>query len=156
MNKEEIQIQIQKFSEELYKRGYDDGQKDWHNLEEEREKAYKKGLEEGWKTAEKYAEMSEKEYCKYTGRIYKHGKLGHISVFEAVRRIKEFNTDEIKVGDEIEYDSVKFVVLQITPLYFDGITVSGTGMSVGRSNMPNIKKTGRTFYDVFGEKSNNE
>lgn len=53
MNKEEIQIQIQQFSEKLYERGYDDGQKDWHNLDVERDKAYKKGLEDAWEAAKK-------------------------------------------------------------------------------------------------------
>lgn len=53
MNKEEIQIQIQQFSEKLYERGYNDGQKDWHNLDVERDKAYKKGLEDAWEAAKK-------------------------------------------------------------------------------------------------------
>lgn len=53
MNKEEIQIQIQQFSEKLYERGYDDGQKDWHNLDVERDKAYKKGLEDAYEATKK-------------------------------------------------------------------------------------------------------
>lgn len=111
MNKEEIQIQIQQFSEKLYERGYSDGQKDWHNLDVERDNAYKKGLEDAWEAAKKIilgvnnGGLTDSEIEKIFNKNYV-GVLVENTAAEVVNKIQEYersNHDAESAGQLMDF-----------------------------------------------------
>lgn len=95
MTTKEIEIQIHQFAEMMYKTGYEDGQKDWHDVDEEREKAYNKGLNDAWECARKIFQ---------TSRGYSHDEINEIygtrlraldlTPSEAIAKIKEYEEEQ--------------------------------------------------------------
>ena len=96
MTTKEMEIQIHQFAEMMYKTGYEDGQKDWHNVDVERDKAYKKGFEDAWECARKIMQLPNDTQ-----------ELFYLSAEEAIAKIKEYEEYEeeqknkIKLWDEV-------------------------------------------------------
>lgn len=117
MTTKEMEIQIHQFAEMMYRTGYEDGQKDWHNVDEEREKAYKQGLNDAWDCARKIVQ---------TSRGYSHDEINEIygtrlrafdlTPSEAIAKMQKYEEAEQKI---LKSCDIKFRVGDIVILNRD-------------------------------------
>lgn len=116
--------------------------------------AYQRGLEDAWEAARKVGHCKLwDDYTKDTGKpsVCTVAVLDHYTAYEAIEKLKAYEEkqkadDEIKVGDEVDWNGYSIVV---TRLFNDGGAdwCNGIGKD-GRTFLvleKNVIKTGRHF-----------
>lgn len=137
-----------------YSKGYKDGQDiEQSNAiatkEEIAKMEYERGLNAAWECARKLWSMS-----PYKRAEIFHDKnciLEH-TASKAIQMIKEYEekkkADEIRVGDEVDHDGLKCVVVKV---WQDCIcTISQVGTTPSYTDKSVLKKTGRHFNAIEG------
>ena len=139
-----------------YKQGYKDGYEEGHHYGEIDgvmnvqidEVSYQRGLNDAWECARKIWSMSAYERAEIFHD--KNCMLEH-TASEAIQMIKEYEEkgktdDEIKVGDEVDHDGLKCVVVKV---WQDCIcTISQVGTTPSYTDKSVLKKTGRHFDQI--------
>lgn len=124
----------------------------WFNEEnkEQNMKTYEDGLNEAWKTARKIACAINTGGDSWTTveKIFDSLSISNIlctnTASEAIAKIKEY--EENKVGDEVEYNNEKGIILEFDD---DSATImKPSGRTVIVYNKGIIKKTGRHFSQI--------
>lgn len=146
-----------------YKQGYKDGYEEGHHYGEidgvmnvqTDEVSYQRGLEDAWECVKKityekteggfdFRELKE----IFNGRILLLEILQNYSATKAIKKIRKYEEsqktdDEIKVGDEVDHDGLKCVVVKV---WQDCIcTISQVGTTPSYTDKSVLKKTGRHF-----------
>lgn len=154
---EGIQKQLNECAVNAYDWGYKQGQKD---MEQDTmailENGKMMGRVEAWECCRKlFATMPEKDIEQAFYAEWHNGgfnALMNLDVTDAIRRIEEYEKkkkdDEIKVGDEVDHDGLKCVVVKV---WQDCIcTISQVGTTPSYTDKSVLKKTGRHF-DAIAE-----
>ena len=149
---EGIQKQLNECAVNAYDRGYKQGQKD---MEKDTmailENGKMTGRVEAWECCRKlFATMPEKDIEQAFYTEWHNGgfnALMNLDVTDAIRRVEEYEKkkkdDEIKVGDEVDHDGLKCVVVKV---WQDCIcTISQVGTTPSYTDKSVLKKTGRHF-----------
>lgn len=148
-----------------YKQGYKDGYEEGHHYGEIDgvmnvqidEVSYQRGLEDAWECVKKityekteggfdFRELKE----IFDGRILLSEILVNYSATKAMKKIREYEekqkVDEIRVGDEVDHDGLKCVVVKV---WQDCVcTISQVGTTPSYTDKSVLKKTGRHFDQI--------
>lgn len=112
-------------------------------FEEESNKTYEDGLKEAWELARDIICEPDKR-SKIFGVDIASAILKNYTVMQAIAKVKE--NEERKVGDEVEFNSNKGVILEFDE---DSTTImKPSGRTVIVYNKGIIKKTGRHFQQI--------
>ena len=141
---------INYIAEEAYRDGYDHCEKEMRDHAGE---SYQRGLDDAWKAARKIVTWPDRSLVNSDTFDLDHGEsiFTKYSASEAIAKLKAYEEkqkadDEIKVGDEVKWNSDLIVV---TRLYedggfdwCDGISNDGRAFHILGKN---VRKTGRHF-----------
>ena len=143
--------------------GYKDGQETLVNayemkdiLEDAKKAEYIRGLNDAWEMVRKIIEpvydggYSFDVLHQIFGESAIRSILKHNTAPEAIAKIKEYEDKqdaEIKVGDEVNWQGIKSVVVRISHDYIYTLTESG-GTQIYHHTDTEFIKTGRTFPQV--------
>jgi len=142
-----------------YKRGYIDGQSNGYEFTEKFAiEEYERGLNDAWECAKKISlsvvdgGLSANEIEDIFGCSFYYVPKAYTPL-EAIAKIKEYKkrkqeNDEIKIGDEVMYDSKQYI---ITAIANGGHTLMLLGLGGGymiRAIPKAITKTGRHFPQI--------
>ena len=151
--------------DDAYHRGLAEGKKAFDLLDAERDAEYQRGLDDAWEAARKVGHCKLwDDYTKDTGKpsVCAVAVLDHYTAYEAIAKLKAYEAiaklkayeekqkadDEIKVGDEVEWEGVNFTVLRVfTPKgcyeQCDGFDCDGNGYT--NILTKDVTKTNRHF-----------
>ena len=109
-----------------------------------KQEAYQKGLSDAWDAARKIAKLNTDEQKRLFGCFGIYFVAHEFSASEAIEKIRQYEQEEIKVGDEVDDGVANLVVLEINE---DG-TVKGFADDGSIINAVPRKKTGRHFPEI--------
>lgn len=112
-------------------------------------KTYEDGLNDAWEAARKIGSADSYKWGELE-EIFGNGSVGyildHLTASEAIDAIEKYESERIKVGDEVKYRSVVGVVLEHD---YDSTSVMKTnGNIIVIYNKQDLKKTGRHFPQI--------
>ena len=90
---------LEQVRKEAYKNGYDAACKDI-DVKSKINAAYRKGLEDAWEAARKIDHMSDEDIKNVFGCGFS-AVFETIGASEAIEKIRQYEQEEIKVGDEV-------------------------------------------------------
>ena len=147
---------MEQIREEAFKNGYDTACKDI-DVKSKTNAAYRKGLEDAWEAARKIVLSREDGgMFDYEGRkaVFGCGNYMALKMFlapEAIEKIRQYEQkqEEIKVGDEIEWNGENYVATYIhcDNEYVDALDCSD-GSVCDNLSIKAVKKTGRHFPEI--------
>ena len=146
-------LSLNEIYDEAYAQGFEDGSKDKAaycelNFNHGVNKGYEDGLNAAWECIRKIWSMSAYERAEIFHD--KNCVLEH-TASQAIQMIKEYEEkgktdDEIKVGDEVDHDGLKSVVVKV---WQDCVcTISQVGTTLSYTDKSVLKKTGRHFDEI--------
>lgn len=138
--RDEVMNGIENRVRQAYNAGYKVGANDSDRLSS----PYHKGLEEAWECAKKIYNMSAEKIIAIFGSC---SNWVDFTAEEAIKKIKEYENNEIRVGDEVYLldENRKSVVTCVADNYAVMITQKGK-WSV--ENVKKIHKTGKHFDEI--------
>jgi RNA-binding protein YlmH len=114
------------------------------------EEAYNKGLEDAWELARKIYEMKSKEFDKVFRDVHYVDVFYHFTPQEALAKLEAYEKgqNEIKVGDVVEQNEQKFVIIFVNNEFVNGIDENGRFSHI---SIENCEKTGKhiDLTDIF-------
>lgn len=112
-------------------------------------KTYEDGLNEAWGAARKIG-SADGYKCGELEEIFGSGSVGYIldylTASEAIDAIEKYESERIKVGDEVKYRSVVGVVLEHDDNSTSVMKTNGNVSTI--YNKRDLKKTGRHFPQI--------
>lgn len=131
--------------EDAFKNGYDAACKDI-DVKSKINAAYRKGLEDAWEAARKIDHMSDEDIKNVFGCGFS-AVFETIGASEAIEKIRQYEQEEIKVGDEVEARTGKAVIIEVLR---NGKTVRYmySNASTGVNDLRNLTLTGRYFPEI--------
>ena len=148
---------LDKALEEAYQNGYDEAQLIYQNPNAESD--YQRGLDDAWEAAKKlFSEMSNTEINLLFPQEWNNGGFKALMALhpqDAIDRIKAYEeqqkADEIKVGDEVEWEGEKIIVTQIFTPNLQKTQLHGIGSNgcvYYAILIEDVKKTERHFPQI--------
>ena len=136
---------LEQVRKEAYEQGYYIGYSKYLN------RSYEDGLKDAWETARKIAELDTDEQKKLFGCFGISFVAHEFSAHEAIEKIRQYEQEqeEIKVGDEVDWNGDRYVVtyIDVDETYVDVIDCS-CGSVCDRLAIKGITKTGRHFPEI--------
>jgi len=153
--KKNIMYNLDTIFDKGYDQGFKDGSKDKAaycelNYNHGVNKGYEAGLKDAWNAARKIAER-EDDMRNCFHDISPAEIFGKYSALECMTKIKEYEenqkaNDEIRVGDEVDHDGLKSVVVKV---WQDCVcTISQVGTTPSYTDKSVLKKTGKHFDEI--------
>lgn len=154
-----MEKQIHNFALLVYKAGYEEGQAEWHSIEdEEREMNYKRGLDDAWEHIEKLGQLTIGEIYEIFGVNYDniYGIIADYTPSEFIKAIKEYEekqtNDEVKQWDEICGNSDpqnKSIVISIGAWGdWNCVDKEGRTFTLNDEYKKHWKKTGKSYPEL--------
>ena len=158
-----IKSDVDSLAEEVYKKGYDEGERratthaelEAHDIENIAKENYQKGLEDAWECARKIigfvsdGGMSYAKLSSIFGTISYPAIMRDFSVSESMEKIRAYEEaeNEIRVGDEVEdHIGTKAITLDVS---INNVwTVFTENACVEEWNTDSFSKTGRHFDEI--------